>query len=104
MAGRRLKPEDFEPRELVACASDLCPRPATIRQKMQTGWANFCVECYKKKHQENSEKWCVENGLLTTEQKIEFCRATAKKWGLRLPRNWGQVEREPGQDDEELAA
>lgn len=87
---------------MVECAygPSGCVRRAQIRRKTPTGWANVCLVCDQRMHQEQTEKWCTENGLITTQQKIDYCRAQAKKMfrGVRFD------DREPGQDDERAAA
>lgn len=85
-----------------------CTRPAQIktdRYQAKGRFQNFCFVCEQKAHDEKAEKWCRESGLISTQQRIEFCRKMAKKWYPGLPASWGQrvVERVPGEDDE-LAA
>jgi hypothetical protein len=81
------------------CAYVGCLIPALLRKRVETGWANFCEYHYIQDHTQRAAKWCEDNGLHTTQQKIEFCRRMAGTLFRPIPK-----DREPGQDDEELAA
>ena len=82
----------------AACAHSGCQTPSLVRMKLKTGMANLCEFHYVEEHRNRSAKWCADNGLHTTQQKIEFCRRMAGR--VLKP----MIDREPGQDDEELAA
>ena len=68
-----------------------CSRPALIRTDRYSGkkgtFQDFCVQCEQAEHSKNSQKFCEEMGLITTRQKIEFCRKMAKRMfpSLRFP-------------------
>ena len=96
MAGK--KPDFSVPRLIVDCAHEGCKTPAILREKRPTGWANLCEFHYIEDHRERAKKWCESQGLYTTQQKIEYCRRMAGTVLKPMP------DREPGQDDEELAA
>jgi hypothetical protein len=85
-----------------------CTKPGAIYTDRYSGtkgvWQNFCVGCEHKEHQKKSQKWCEEMGLITTRQKIDFCRAMAKKMFRGVQFGDMRSEREAGQDDEEIAA
>jgi hypothetical protein len=72
----------------------------TDRYAKKGDFMNLCFACDERLHHEKSDKWCREHGLITTQQKIDFCRSMAKKM-------WPGVKfipsRVPGEDDE-LAA
>ena len=73
---------------------------STDRYQTKGYFQNFCIPCEQEQHAKKAEKWCTENGLITRQQRIDFCREQAKKMfrGVKfLP------DRVPGEDDE-LAA
>jgi hypothetical protein len=82
-----------------------CTKRALIRTDKYSGtkgrFQDFCLACEFAEHRKKSEKFCMDNGLISTQQKVDFCRAMAKKMfpGVTFCR-----QREPGDDDEQLAA
>lgn len=85
-----------------------CTKPGAIYTNRYSGnrnlWQNFCISCEHKEHQKKSQEFCDSMGLDTTQKKIAFCRAMAKKMDFSIRFDPLPGERVPGQDDEELAA
>lgn len=65
---------------------------------------DFCIQCEQDQHDQNADKFCVEMGLLTTRQKIDFCRLMAKRMFPNLSFKALPDDRVPGEDDEREAA
>src|SRR3990167_4527873 len=102
---RRLKPDARaclcgwtaaaeEGKRRIECAYSPCTASALVRVKTKTGWANLCYDHNIRQHTELAEKRCIELGLYTAEQKMEYCVKLSKGL-IHVP-----VEREPGEDDE----
>lgn len=84
-----------------------CVHPALIstdRYQRKGQFQNLCVACDMRLHHEKAEKWCMEKGLVTTDQKIAFCREAAKKMFRGVRFDPMRKDRVPGEDDEVLAA
>lgn len=111
--------EPSNPRTLIDCAYDRCDSHAVCRVRKPTGWANLCDFHYSNDNVRESIFYCQKHGLDTTEKRIAHCRALFK--APRDSRAWlknakseiakryrdevlkvAPVEREPGQDDEEI--
>lgn len=86
----------------VRCAHDICTKTAVTRLPLKTGWANLCLVHYERHIQEGADEFCRDNGLVTVEQKIAYCKAKIGGIGkgIQIP----ALDRQPGQDDEERAA
>lgn len=100
----KFKTKDFEERIPVACAHTNCPHPAIVNLKLLTGWTMLCRGHYEFQAQREANEFCGRNGLLTREQKHAFCKAKMPSIKQRFGRLSGPLVREPGQDDEEIAA
>lgn len=89
-----------------------CTKNATIREKTPTGWAAFCEDHYVAYHHALSAKRVREElGLHTVEEMKTYIRHLLRNpkpgSALAVLKNRGVfsgLEREPGQDDEEIAA
>lgn len=80
-----------------------CVKPAQIntdRYQLKGNFQNLCLGCDEKLHHEKADAWCRSHGLISVQQKIDYCRSMAKKMfsGVRFVQ-----DRVPGEDDE-LAA
>lgn len=70
-----------------------CTRPAAIYTDRYSGtkglFQNFCIQCEQEEHHKKAEEFCERMGLVTTQQKIDFCRQMAKRMfpGVRFDRN-----------------
>ena len=60
-----------------------CTRPGAIYTDRYSGtkgvWQNLCIHCEQIEHQKQSQEFCERMGLITTQQKIDFCRMMAKR-------------------------
>lgn len=120
--------------EPIPCAHDICTRPAIVRQKLATGWANLCLFHYKYhadevgrafaekmgfKTGEDSRHWALERlgsigkpsfdsivtrwrGILSDPEAPPIARSMAAEALNNLKVK--PLQREPGQDDEEMQA
>lgn len=95
----KFKPKDYEQKVAVACAHTNCPHAAIVRLQLKTGWASLCRGHYEFHVQQEANEFCARSGLVTREQKYAFCKAKMPS----LKARFGKF-REPGQDDEEIAA
>lgn len=87
------------------CAVSGCGALTMVREKTSTGWANFCEHHYIEYHHRIAEdRVRNELGLLTVEEMKAHCRKKVKTIFKSVRSGNHVVEREPGQDDEELAA
>lgn len=95
---RGAKARDTGPERRCDCCYEGCSHDAMVKIKTPTGWANMCLDHYAIYHHAKAEKHCRDLGLNTRAQRLAWLR-----------QNWRQLTalppiREPGQDDEELAA
>ena len=85
--------------ETFACAHDLCPHPAILRRRVNGAVVNLCRHHHEFHAGEEARAYCRAKGLMTVDQMRAYCKAMIPLIGLGQ-----QAEREPGQDDEEIAA
>lgn len=78
------------------CSHETCVRSAIIKQRTDTGWANFCEYHYIQHHQNLAQAWCAEHGLDTVDKKKAFVREKYKSF---LSRAVNYPVRVPGEDD-----
>ena len=100
------------------CATAGCPYEARVRVRRHKAqrvegkpnpvhvpygpWMNLCHSCDDRKHREESVEYCNLMGLDTPAKQRAWCIEAFKRKGDMLrPR---ATLREPGQDDEEIAA
>ena len=82
-----------------------CTRNATIRELTPTGWAAFCEEHYVAYcHARSAKRVREEPKLETVEEMKAYCRAKVGSIFKSVRSGDAVQSREPGQDDEELAA
>jgi len=81
------------------CAWEGCRQKAATRDEIEPGKGrhNLCEYHYIEAHKLRAQRWCEARGLLTVENKRDYCRNLIA--GLIKP--MPLVDREPGQDDEE---
>ena len=90
------------PLPIVNCAHQDCIKPAIMREKTATGWANLCHFHMMQRSHDRAEKYCSDRGLDTLQKKKDFIRQCGL--GKLVMKQIETAEREPGQDDEELVA
>lgn len=88
-----------ELRETFPCAHDACNRPAVLRRKVNGVIVNLCRHHDDHHVSQEASAYCKAKGLTTREQMMAFCKERISSIGRRKT-----VEREAGQDDEEIAA
>ena len=95
MAAKKQIVESYSPP--IECCFAGCPNSATLKVKTKTGWANVCLKHDLKIVQERADEYCRKLGLDTVERQREWLlknKPMVKKYPMR----------EPGCDDEEIAA
>lgn len=81
MAGRS---KAFVPGPRVSCAYDLCLNPAMARVNS----ANLCRVHYDFQAERDAELFCDAQGLITVEDKREWCRKHMKTFGRTGFHEW----------------
>jgi hypothetical protein len=134
MALKKQAEQFTDPAPVVRCAHDVCSQPAKVRYRVNGALVNLCLRHYASHTGDEAKEFCRQQGLETTDQRRAFCVAGFKALskGVRktpiahwqgvlqttgLPEStyetarkclekigYRHVEREPGQDDEEMAA
>ena len=94
-------PVPYAERERVKCCYDVCNRSAVLKVRTPTGWANLCMIHYDEHHQRQADETCRALGLQTVQQKREWVRRKMRELRDRMRPDY---MREPGQDDDEIAA
>lgn len=83
------------------CSHDGCFVESLCRIKTPLGFANLCERHYYAYWQAQGDKKCAELGLKTTAEKRAWVKANAGKLARKMRPDY---IREPGDDDEEVAA
>lgn len=92
-----------EPFQFIQCAHMACGVSANVKVKTPTGWANFCPHHYDVYFLDRAEETCRKLGLDTVEKKREYVRDSIRKLAAKWKPDYNR-QREPGDDDEEMAA
>ena len=82
----------------IPCAYEPCTRQAVTRLRLKAGWENLCIHHYDRYFQQEADDFCRAQGLTTQAEKMAWINARIGKIGNPT------IQREPGQDDEEMAA
>lgn len=84
------------------CAHEGCNHLSICRIKTTLGWANVCDDHYYFHYRDIARKYCQERGLDTHEKQVEFIKTTLRSPGFMRPKPPAR-QREPGDDDEDVA-
>ena len=86
--------------ETFTCAHDGCKQSAILRRRLNGAVVNLCRHHHEFHVSQEARAYAEKLGLMTVEQMRAYCKAMIPLIGRRTP----EIEREPGQDDEEIAA
>ena len=84
-----------EPLPMVNCVYADCLKPAIMREKTPTGWANLCHFHMMQRHHDRAEKYCADRGLDTVAKKRAYVLNLLKR---KTP----TIQPEPGCNTEPL--
>ncbi len=79
------KRKEAEPKRHIQCAHEQCPHSAIVSMKLKTGRANLCRAHYEFHITQEAREVVESKGLITTEQKREYCRRNMPKFEAREP-------------------
>lgn len=81
---KRVEERPAEIREYSPCAFEPCNKNAEIRMRKGNANVNVCRSHYDRLFGAYAKKWCADRGLLTTAEKIAFCKRIAGSMGVKL--------------------
>ena len=68
------------------CSWEGCRQSAKTYDEIEPGKGRhyLCEYHYVEAHKLRAKRWCEARGLITIEQKREYCRDKAHKWGIKF--------------------
>jgi hypothetical protein len=90
--------------ETIPCAHANCGIDAMCRIKTKTGWADVCWQHYDAHYAAQARANCAAKGLHTTAQLREAWKVGTATLARRMRNREVMVQREPGEDWDEVPA